>query len=146
MKKNEILSILNNKEISDIKEFTADIARKLTTIYENDHGYKGLYFCMLTIISSDNSSRKTTESHLRELLRDLNNSVDSLPHHIATIESMLCAAQATLNESKDDVLSKSIESIQHAFTAASHMPEITDNLLLCIERWKDSWNNPLRSI
>ncbi len=146
MKKNEILSILNNKDICDIQEFTADIARKLTTIYEIDHGYKGLYFCMLTIISADNSSRKTTENHLKELLNDLNNSVDSLPHHIATIKSMLCAAQATLNESKEDVLSKSIESIEHAFTAADHIPEVTEKLLLCIERWKDSWNNPLRSI
>ncbi len=138
MNKDEILSILNNKDTCDIKEFTADIARKLTTIYENDHGYKGLYFCMLTIIATDNSSRKTTENHLKELLKDLNDSVDSLPHHVATIESMLCAAQATLIESKDGVLSKSVESIQHAFTAANHIPEITEKLLLCIERWKDS--------
>ncbi len=146
MDRHEISSIFVNKKPDDVVCMTAEIARKLTTIYENDFGYKGLYFCMIGISSPDKTACKSTENYLMNLLEELDDNSAAQDHHVSTIRSMLCATQASITESIDDIYSKCTESIEHAFNAAAGDPDIHDNIYSCIDLWQRKWRDITSSV
>lgn len=146
MDRSEICSIFTDQKADDVLCMTAEIARKLTTIYENDFGYKGLYFCMIGISSPDKTACKSTESYLSNLLTELDNNSEAKEHHLSTIKSMLCATQASITEPIDEILAKCIESIEHAFSAAANDPDIKDNIHNCIDLWQRKWRDITSSV
>ncbi len=141
MDRSEICNLFINKHPDDIVRMTAEVARKLTTIYENDFGYKGLYFCMVGITSPDKTACASTKDYLVNLLTELKDNSEAKPHHLSTIQSMLFATQASISESIDDIHNKCIDSIEHALTASSQEPDINSNIYSCIDLWKKKWHN-----
>ncbi len=146
MDRKEINQIINDKQAVDIISLTAEVARKLTIIYENDFGYRGLYFCMISITNPDKSTCYSTKEYLDSILDELHSCEKANEQHFSTIKSMVYAAQASISDSLDDVCSNALDSIEHAYAAASAAPDIYDNINYCINIWKAKWNNMTPSV
>ncbi|THB74728.1 MAG: hypothetical protein D6B28_01680 [Gammaproteobacteria bacterium] len=141
MDKDDINDLFTGKDPGDIVRMTAEIARKLTIIYESDFGYKGLYFCMIGITATDKTSCKSTEDYLQNILVELDKHSDTEKRHLSTIKSMLYATQASICDSTEEIFAKCLDSIEHALAAAAETPDIYENIHYCIELWQRKSQN-----
>ncbi len=145
MKREEIVGILEDKGSNEVKEFAADVARKLTPIYENDFGNKDLSFCMVVVACEAEPSRRAAVLYLNKLLGELSNYSKAAPHHFHALESMLSASLACIHNKQHDVLTSSVDAIEYAFAAAVNIPEIKFRLNKCVDRWKLDWKGYIGS-